>query len=124
MQNTSQQLPGFLKLAQQAVRSLLYMISSLKGLLPFAGTTYATQVGQGPLLEDQSNPPDPKIKHPPTHTFGSSHPLVLVCTEKAGVVPFLDNYVGDARLIILFQFDAGIPDCQKLVVKNLETTVD
>lgn len=38
------------------------------------------------------------------------NPLVLVCTEETGVMPFLDNDVGDARLIILFQFDAGISD--------------
>lgn len=41
----------------------------------------------------------------------SAHPLVLVCTEETGVMPFLDDNVGDARLVILFQFDAGISDC-------------
>lgn len=39
------------------------------------------------------------------------NPLVLVCTEETGVMPFLDDNVGDARLVILFQFDAGISDC-------------
>lgn len=49
-----------------------------------------------------------------------THPLVLVCAEETGVMPLLDDDVGDARLVILFQFDAGISDCQELIVKDLE----
>lgn len=35
-------------------------------------------------------------------------------------MPLLDDDVGDARLVILFQFDAGVSDCQELIVKDLE----
>lgn len=50
----------------------------------------------------------------------SAHPLVLVCAEEPGVMPLLDDDVGDARLVILLQFDAGVSDRQELVVKDLE----
>lgn len=39
------------------------------------------------------------------------NPLILVCAEETSVMPFLDNDISDARLVILFQFDAGISDC-------------
>lgn len=35
-------------------------------------------------------------------------------------MPFLDHDVRDARLVILFQFDAGVSDRQELIVKDLE----
>lgn len=57
---------------------------------------------------------------PPALAPCSTHPLVLVCTEETSVMPLLDDDVGDARLVILFQFDAGISDCQELIVKDLE----
>jgi len=47
---------------------------------------------------------------PPAPAPCGAHPLVLVCTEETGVMPFLDDDVGDARLVILFQFDAGVSD--------------
>lgn len=56
---------------------------------------------------------------PPALAHCSTHPLILVCTEETGVMPLLDDDVGDARLVILFQFDAGISDCQELIVKDL-----
>lgn len=57
---------------------------------------------------------------PPALAPCTTHPLILVCTEETGVMPLLDDDVGDARLVILFQFDAGVSDCQELIVKDLE----
>lgn len=37
------------------------------------------------------------------------------------MVAFLNHNVGNARLIVLLQFDARISDSQELIVENLNT---
>ena len=51
--------------------------------------------------------------------MGHSHPFVAVGTEEAGVVTLLHHDVGDARLVLLLQGDARLPDGQQLVVQHL-----
>lgn len=45
--------------------------------------------------------------------------LILVSTKKAGVMAFLHHDVSDPRLVVLFQFDAGITNGQQLIVEDL-----
>lgn len=45
--------------------------------------------------------------------------LILVSTEKAGVMAFLHHNVSDPRLVVFFQFDAGISNGKQLIVKDL-----
>lgn len=39
-----------------------------------------------------------------------ANPLVFIRTEEASVMPFLNNNVSDAWLVIFLQFDAGVAD--------------
>lgn len=48
-----------------------------------------------------------------------THPLVLVRAEQPRVVSLLHHDEGDARLVILLQLDARLPDGQELVVEDL-----
>lgn len=50
-----------------------------------------------------------------------THSLILVSTEKAGVMAFLHHNVSDPRLVVFFQFDAGISNGKQLIVKDLGT---
>lgn len=51
-----------------------------------------------------------------------TYPFVFIRAEESGVVPFLHHYKCDARLIILLQFNASLPDSQEFVVENLSHT--
>ncbi|KAG7283334.1 hypothetical protein CRUP_000860 [Coryphaenoides rupestris] len=48
---------------------------------------------------------------------------VTQLVEEAGVMAFLDHDVGDARLVVLLQLDAGIPDGQQLIVMGAGSTL-
>lgn len=45
--------------------------------------------------------------------------LILVSTKKAGMMTFLHHNVSDPRLVVFFQFDAGISNGKQLIVKDL-----
>lgn len=45
--------------------------------------------------------------------------LLLVCAEEAGVMSFLHNDEGDARLVVRLQLDAGLSYRRQLVLENL-----
>lgn len=47
------------------------------------------------------------------------NPLILVSTKKAGVMSLLYHDVRDPRLVVSFQFDAGISNGKQLIVKDL-----
>lgn len=53
------------------------------------------------------------------HSSLRSYPLISVCAEKSCVMSFLYNNEGNARLVILFQLDTGLPNCQKLMMQYL-----
>lgn len=50
-----------------------------------------------------------------------THSLILVSTKKPGVMAFLHHNISDPRLVVLFQFDAGITNGQQLIVEDLGT---
>lgn len=50
-----------------------------------------------------------------------SHPLIAISTEEARVMAFLHDDEGDARLVLLLQTDARLPDGQQLVVQHLKS---
>ncbi len=51
--------------------------------------------------------------------FADAHSFRFIRAEEAGVVALLHDYVGDARLVVLLQLDAGVSDGQQLVVQDL-----
>lgn len=48
-----------------------------------------------------------------------SNSLILVSTKKSGVMAFLHHNISDPRLVVLFQFDAGITNGQQLIMEDL-----
>lgn len=56
-----------------------------------------------------------------SQALGGTHPLGAICTEEPCVMSFLHDDVGDPRLVVLLQADAGLPDRQQLVVQHLHT---
>lgn len=50
-----------------------------------------------------------------------THPFIAIRTEEACVMAFLYDDVGDPRLVLLLQADAGLPDRQQLIVQHLHT---
>lgn len=98
----------------------------------------ATALEESPLhTESTKNPIGESDLHPESATNernwwlgscwssgvpGRTYPFVFVRAEESGVVPFLHHYECDARLIILLQFNASLPDSQQLVVENLSHT--
>ncbi len=53
------------------------------------------------------------------YCFAEAHSFRFIRAEKAGVVALLHYYVGDARLVVFLQLDAGVSDGQQLVVQDL-----
>lgn len=55
--------------------------------------------------------------------FVRAYPLIAVGAEQAGVVAFLHHNVGDARLVLFLQADAGLPDSQQFIIQHLKQSI-
>lgn len=95
------------------------------GESPLPTESTKNQLGESDLHPESTRNKQELVTWLPAVRLGvpsRTYPFVFIRAEESGVVPFLHHYEGDARLIILLQFDASLPDSQQLVVENLSHT--